>query len=192
MRDRDRETQQFIVHESWLDYRDIVQMGPALVGVVAHVDVSGANLTGVLASHYIDMQSERAREDSYAVGLSDELSLRIAEAAGKIQHLVNDRAHRRTREHDTHLVRQREELAADYLERNRIYGPLPKTVLRRSFRRGFDHRGRILHSHHSAPWLVRRYFFRWSLRSLYIMQRMAAEKMFQVAPVLLRFRDLFD
>src|ERR1700682_5903311 len=100
MCDRDRETQQFIVHEGRLDYGDIVQMRPALVRVVAHVDVSGANLTGVLASHYIDMQSERAREDSYAVGLRDELSLRIEEAAAKIRTSVMNRIIRRTRGHD--------------------------------------------------------------------------------------------
>src|SRR6266481_7205743 len=105
MRDGDRKSEELIVHECRLDYRDIVQMCSTLVGVVAHVDVSGTNLTGVLTSHHIDMERERAREDSYAVGLSDELPLRIAKAAGEVEHLINDRTHRRPREYDSHLIR---------------------------------------------------------------------------------------
>src|ERR1700680_1988613 len=100
MRDRDREAEEFIVYEGGLDYGDIVQMCPSLVRVVAHVDVSGTYLAGVLASHYIDMQSERAGEDSYPIGLSDELPIRIAEATGEVQHFIDDRTHRRSREHD--------------------------------------------------------------------------------------------
>src|ERR1700688_2688506 len=115
-------------------------MCPSLVGVVAHVDVSGTYLAGVLASHYIDMQSERAGENSYPIGLSDELPLRIAEATREVQDFIDDRAHRRPREHDSHFIRQRQKLATDYLEGDGVHRPLPDTILRCCLRLRFEHR----------------------------------------------------
>jgi hypothetical protein len=53
-------------------------------------------------------------EDRNAVGLRDEIAPRVADAASKIEDLVDDRAHRDPRQHDRHFVDGRKQLAGDH------------------------------------------------------------------------------
>jgi len=62
----------------------------------------------------VHLSGEGAGKDRNAIGLRDEIALRVADAAGKIQHFVDDRAHRGARQHDRHLVDGREQLAGDH------------------------------------------------------------------------------
>ena len=99
-------------HEHRLDHAHVVVVGAAAVGVVEHVDVAGPDALAELLLDAVDLEREGAGEDGDAVGLGYELAVRIAEAAGEIEHLVDDRAHAAPREHHAHLVGHGQQLAA--------------------------------------------------------------------------------
>ena len=109
------------VHEDRLDQADVAGVRAALVRDVGREDVALAHaVEAVLAQDALDLRPERAGEEREAVRLGDDLCVRVGDAAGEVEHLVDDRAHARAREHDAHLVGRRVQLLLDDLDRERV------------------------------------------------------------------------
>ena len=104
MRDGNSEREQLAVHEDRLDYADIGEMRTPGIGVVDHIDVARTDPVAKLADHRLNVPLKGAREHGDAVGLGDELRLVVADSAGEIEDLVDDRRHAGACQHQAHLV----------------------------------------------------------------------------------------
>ena len=121
VRDADREREHAAVRDDRLDQAHVAGVGAALVRDVRGEDIALAHaLKAVLAQDALDLRPERAGEEREAVRLGHDLRIRVRDAAGEVEHLVDDRAHARAREHDAHLVGRRVELLLDDLDRERV------------------------------------------------------------------------
>ena len=118
MRHRDGEGEGLAVAEDRADDGEVAGMRAALVGVVGEKRVAGRHGTREASLDEADLGAEGTGEQRDAVGLRQQLALRVAEAAGEVEHLVDHRAHAGAGEHDGHLVNEGEQPPAHDLARH--------------------------------------------------------------------------
>ena len=117
VRDADRECDHAPADDDGLDEADVARVRAALVRDVRREHVALAHAReAVLAQDALHLRPERAREEREAVGLRDDLRIGVGDAAGEVEHLVDDRAHARAGEHHTHLVGRGVQLLLDDLD----------------------------------------------------------------------------
>ena len=104
------------------DDREVAGMRPALEGIVGEERVARRHVGAEALQDELHLPRECAGEDGDAIGLGDQFAARVADAAGEVEHLVDHRTHRRSREHDRHLVDGSEQLAVDDFLRDRVGG----------------------------------------------------------------------
>jgi hypothetical protein len=110
---RDGERDDFAFGEYRADNGEIARVGAALEWIVGEKGITGRHVRTKALNDEVDLAREGAGKDRDAVGLGDQIALRVADAAGEIKHLVDHRTHRRTRQHDRHFVDRRQELSGN-------------------------------------------------------------------------------
>ena len=131
VRHRDAEGDHLPLGEDGHDQRDVGGVGAAAVGTVGHEDVAGAHrCQRVAGQDRLDLRPEGAGEEAEPVVLGDHLRLGVGDAAGEVEHLVDDRAHAGARQDDAHLAGDGEQLVADHLAGEGIRARPPSGAVR--------------------------------------------------------------
>src|SRR5262249_54100645 len=100
---------------------DVVEVGhSAEVRIVRGEDVSRADVVGVQLDHPLHRLVEHADEGGDAGSRRGKVALAVGDARAHVEHLVDDRAHRRLAERGEHLVGDRLQRALDDLERDSV------------------------------------------------------------------------
>ena len=121
MRDVRRPRDELVVREDGHRQDDVVQVRDAAVeGIVRGEDVAGADVVAVQLDDPLDGLVEHADEGGDAGARRGEVPLAVGDAGAHVEHLVDDRAHRRLAERGEHLVADRLQRAVDDLEGDRV------------------------------------------------------------------------
>jgi len=86
------------------DHGDVRQMRPAVVGIVEHVDVTGAHPPGVAPHDDLDALPHRAQVHRNVRRVGDEAPARVEDGAGEVQPLLDVDRVRGTAQPHPHLL----------------------------------------------------------------------------------------
>ena len=114
MRNGDGVSDDLCAGEDRPDDREIASVRAAFERVIGQEGIARRHIRPEALDDKVNLTREGAGKNRNAIGLRDEIALRIADATGKIEDFVDDRTHRGARQHDRHFARGRKQLAADH------------------------------------------------------------------------------
>ena len=123
------------------DDRHVAGMRATLIGVIGDEDIALRHILAEASYDEADLIRKCTGEESDAIRLRHEITIGAADAAGIVEHLVDDGAHAGARCDDRHLVDGGDHLAVDDLERRWV-----EVVVGDGARPALRHRARWPHA----------------------------------------------
>ena len=108
---------QLALVEDRADRHHVVEVGAAaVVGIVGDDQIAGVQAVHAeFAQRRLHRQIERAEEHGQPGSLADQLGITGKDAGAKVEHFVDNRAHRRALDHLLHLVGDGDQIVTDHL-----------------------------------------------------------------------------